>query len=187
MAKIFIIAGPSGVGKDTIIDGVKSQIPDLEEAISYTDREKRMDDKPDSYFFVPKDKFDSLIKEGKIIEWEYARDERRYGSSKKEIGRLLNSGKNLIKVVGPKSLVNFKKLFPGQLVGIFLKYENLDILKDRIRKNRPDITEEDLETRYNQAFEDMKCEKDYDYSVENPEGHPEIAIKKVTEIIEKEL
>jgi len=185
--KLFIIAGPSGSGKDTIIDAMCQKIPALKKAISYTDREKRLDDKADSYHFISKEIFDELVKSGEVFEWEYARDERRYGSSKKEVMGHLAEGHNLIKIVGPKSFKNIKNIFGKQTTGIFIKYEGINLLKERIKKNRPDITERDLEVRFKQAFEDMGYEKDYDYSVINPEDHPEKAIGEVERIIQNEL
>lgn len=187
MSKIFIIAGPSGVGKDTIVEAVLQKFPQLEKTVSYTDREKRLDDKPNSYHFISKEKFDELVEEGEIFEWEYARDERRYGASKKEITESLERGKNLIKVIGPKSISNLRKIFGNKIVSIFLKFQNLNLLKERIKKNRPDSSNEDIEIRYNQGLKDMEFEKYYDYSVVNPEGHPERAIEEVEKIIQKEI
>ena len=187
MNKIVVISGPSGVGKDTLMEAMILKFPNLQRAISYTDREKRADDKPDSYHFVSKEKFDELLKSGEIFEWEYARDEKRYGSSQKEIQERLDAGKNIIKVVGPKSVPNFKNIFSDQAIGIFVKFDNIELLKNRIRKNRPDTSEQDIEIRFKQAFEDMKYERFSDYSVVNPEGHPEQAISEVENIIKKEL
>jgi len=187
MNKIFIISGPSGSGKDTILDAVIKKHPDFFRAISYTDREKRQDDKPDTYHFISSNAFDEFLKSGEIFEWEFARDHRRYGSSRQEIQDALDQGKNIIKIVGPKSFPNFKNIFGDQVVGIFIKFEDINLLKTRIKKNRPDITHEDLEIRFKQSFADMEFEKYYDYSVINPEGNPQIAISEVENIISKDL
>jgi guanylate kinase len=187
MNKILVISGPSGSGKDTILEAVCKAHPDFYRAISYTDRDQRQDDKPDTYHFISKEEFDKNLESGEIFEWEYARDQRRYGSSRQEIQKALDEGKNIIKIVGPKSFTNFKNIFGDKVVGIFIKFENLGLLKTRIKKNRPDITEADLETRFAQAHKDMEFEKYYNYSVINPEGHPEIAIREVENIIDKEL
>lgn len=79
MNKIFVISGPSGSGKDTVIDALRQTFPNFAQPISYTDRDKRADDKPYTYHFISKEKFDELVKSGEIFEWEFARDERRYG------------------------------------------------------------------------------------------------------------
>jgi guanylate kinase len=181
--KIFILAGPSGVGKDTIMEAVVQRIPQLKRVISYTDREKRADDQENSYHFISREEFDHLVKEGEIFEWEYARDQRRYGSSKKEIFGFLDTGSNLIKIVGPKSFSNFKRIFGVRVVGIFIKYKNIDLLKQRLQKSRPGIKAKDLELRYAQAFKDMTYEQNFDFSIVNPEGHPEKAIGGVEKII----
>ena len=87
--RIFVIAGPSGVGKDTIMEILIKKLPNLVKAISYTDRLKRADDKLHTYRFISKEEFDEYLKTGEIFEWEYARDNiNRYGSSKKEFDML---------------------------------------------------------------------------------------------------
>jgi len=72
--RIFVIAGPSGVGKDTIMEILIKKLPNLVKAISYTDRLKRADDKLHTYRFISKEEFDEYLKTGEIFEWEYARD-----------------------------------------------------------------------------------------------------------------
>lgn len=185
--KIFVIAGPSGVGKDTIMEILIKKVPQLVRAISCTDRPKRTDDKSDSYHFVSKKEFNHLIKTNEIFEWEYARDKKnRYGSSRKEVLDSFQKGQSLIKIVGPKSFKkNFKQVFADQAIGIFIKYEDLGFLKNRIKQNRPDINPRELEIRYKQAFKDMAYAKDYDYLIVNPEGHPEKAVSQIKKIIEK--
>lgn len=185
--KIFVISGSSGVGKDYIINQTLKSFSNFKKAISYTDRDKRADDKPDAYHFISKEEFDKLIKSGEIFEWEFARDKRRYGSSKIEVIGFLESGENQIKIVGPKMFHNFKNLFGDKVVGIYLDYENIDLMKNRIRSTRPDMTEQDLEVRFNQAKQDIAFKKYYDYIVINPEGHPEIAVSKVEEIIKDNI
>lgn len=185
MNKIFVISGSSGVGKDYVVNEVLKLFPDIKKSISYTDRDRRADDKPDAYHFVSKEEFDHLLETGEIFEWEYARDDRRYGSSKKEVLGKLEQGENQIKIVGPKMFPNFKKIFGKKVIGIYIKYEDIDLMKKRIAETRPDITPKDLEVRYNQAKEDIKFEKYYDYSVINPEGHPEKAVEEIKNIINK--
>ena len=184
--RIFVIAGPSGVGKDTIMEILIKKLPNLVKAISYTDRLKRADDKLHTYRFISKEEFDEYLKTGEIFEWEYARDNiNRYGSSKKEFDMLLKKGVNIIKIVGPKSFVNFRKIFGDRAIGIFIKYESLDELKPRLKRSRPDINKEEIEKRYCQAVKDMGYEKDYNYSVFNPEGHPESAAERIKQIIKE--
>lgn len=95
----------------------------------------------------------------------------------------LNSGKNILKIVGPKAFPNFKKIFGDKVVGIFLKCKDCETMEKRLREKRTDISESDLQVRLKQANEDLSFEKFYDYSVINPEGHPEIAVAEIEKII----
>ncbi len=186
--KIFIIAGSSGVGKDTIIHEIMARFPELKKPVSYTDRERRLDDNPNSYHFISKEVFSELVETGEIFEWEYARDDRRYGSSKKEVVGNIENNLNQIKVVGPKMVANFKDVIGSDKVkAFFVKYENLELLKKRIAENRKDATPADIEIRFNQAKNDLEYEKDCNYSIINPEGHIEIAIEQISRIIKEEL
>lgn len=179
--KIIIISGPSGVGKGTIVEGLRD-IPELNFycAKSYTTRPKRESDEVENrYLFVDENEFHKLEKQGEIIESNNYNG-NWYGSSKSEIDKAISQGKNILKDVDVNGAVAFKKLYPNAVL-IFIKADAQDI-KSRLI-SRGQNTKEEIENRLKIMQKEMKFEKEYDYSVVNPEGYPEKAIDYIIHII----
>ncbi len=185
MNKIFIISGPSGVGKGTIIkDLLKKPELNLCWARSYTTRPKRPSDNFEyHYIFLDEKKFKKLEKQGEILEKNFYNG-NWYGSSKSEIDNVLKNNKNVLQEIEVNGAMNYRKLYPDAIL-IFIKAD-LDDIKNRLI-SRGQNTAEQIETRLKIARRETKHEKDYDYSVTNPENHPEKAIGKVEKIIKRKL
>lgn len=183
--KIFIISGPSGVGKGTVVNGLLNNPHlNLRWAKSYTTRTERPSDKNEGhYIFIDENKFKILEKESEILESNFY-DNKWYGSSKSEIDKALATGHNVIKEVEINGAMKYKNIYPEGIL-IFIKSDINDIEQRLIERGQN--TPEQIEERLNTAQVELKCEKDYNYSVVNPEGHPELAIKEVENIIENEL
>ena len=97
MARLFVISGPSGAGKGTLIRGILEARPDLAVvATSATTRARRPGEEDGrEYFFLTPDEFRRRIDEGEFVEWvEFAGN--HYGTLKSEVDRLLSEGANVI-------------------------------------------------------------------------------------------
>ena len=97
MARLFVISGPSGAGKGTLIRGILEARPDLAVvATSATTRARRPGEEVGrEYFFLTPDEFRRRIDEGEFVEWvEFAGN--HYGTLKSEVDRLLSEGANVI-------------------------------------------------------------------------------------------
>jgi len=185
MSKIFIISGPSGVGKGTIVDGLLKN-PDLNLywAKSYTTRPQRISDKMEGhYHFCNLDAFKRLEKRGEILESNFYNG-HWYGSSKSEIDYALKAGRNVLKEIEVNGAMNYKKYYPNAVM-IFIKAD-LDNIKNRLIRRKQN-TPEQITERLEVAKKELEYEKEYNYSVVNPEGNPEKAISEVEKIISKEL
>jgi len=184
--KIFILTGPSAVGQGTIIRELLA-MPDLNLCWSkaYTTRTRRPSDEiEDNYFFVSKEEFENLTRTGEIFEWTNYDGINCYGSSKRSTDQALNDGKNIIRdidIIGARGYT--KSYGKDRVVLIFVKAP-IEIIRRRLIA-RGQNTPEDIEVRVNLAQKILLNEKYYDYSVENVEGKPEIAINKIARIIRK--
>lgn len=183
MARIFVVSGPSGVGKGTIVKGIL-EYPKLNLvwAKSYTTRAPRPSDRIENhYFFVPVERFKKLQAEGEIIEAVYASG-GWYGSSKKEIDEALQGGKNVVKEVEVNGGKNYRELYPGAVL-IFIRAPLEQIKRQLI--NRKQNSGEEIMERLATARGELEQASWYDYVVENQPGHPKQAIEEVVGIIKK--
>lgn len=187
-SKIFIIAGPTGVGESVITRGIINKIPNFTRLVTATTRSPRLNEKNGvDYYFFSKQEFEDAIKNGEILEYTYVKNrDAYYGSYRKELEEKLEKGLNVIvnpDVVGAK----FYKENYGA-VTIFIKPASLKDLKKRLVGRDPSISKEELEKRLANAENEIKNEeKFYDYSVVNEEGKLDEAIQKTAEIIKKHL
>ncbi len=189
--KLFILSGQSGVGKNTILTAIKAAHPDFFRAVTFTTRNPRPEEIPGTdHYFVYKEKFEEMIKNGEFLEYAETHGQM-YGTPKKQIQDVLNEGKNVIMEIDVKGAIQVKEII-SDVVLIFIKYSGDDIesiIRSRIKndKTRGKINEEEIQTRIATAKKEASYQKYYNYSVVNPEGHSEQAIKEVEHIIQKEL
>lgn len=182
MNKIFIISGPSGCGKGTIIEALMKENSDLAWPKNYTTRSERESDKTENhYIFVDEKKFNELKQTDEIFESNFYND-NWYGSSKSEIDNLIKSGKTVIKEVDVNGGEAYRKTFPDAVL-IFIT-TSLENIKSRLI-GRGQNTDAEIAERLEIAKQEIAMSKDYDYVVENPEGHPEKAVEEIKKIITK--
>jgi len=92
VAKVFVITGPSGVGKGTLIRALVDRIPSLDLAVSATTRAPRPGEQEGvAYHFLARDEFERRVAAGEFVEWaEYSGN--RYGTLRSELDRRLEDG-----------------------------------------------------------------------------------------------
>lgn len=182
---LFIISGPSGVGEDSIIDGLGKLMP-IERVITTTTRAMRSgESEGNPYYFISKETFQKGIDEEEFVEYAEEYNKNLYGVTKKELDRVIASGKVGIWKIEWRGVITAKKLFP-HIKAIFIGAESLAVLENRIRR-RENVSDAYIEERMRYTKEWMKHTDIYDYTVINREGKLHVAIKEVQTIIEKEL
>jgi guanylate kinase len=165
--KLFILVGPSGVGKDAVLEGVIKKMPELRRFPSYTTRNPRKGEKNGrEYFFVTEAKFKELIKEKKLLEYEEVHPGLLYGTP--SIGKLkkLLEKRSLIKPIDILGSQSIKKQLKKKSVIIFLKPPNLKELKSRIIK-RGGISEKEIKERLARFNFEIKNRHLADYTLVN--------------------
>lgn len=186
--KLFLIVGPSGSGKGTVIDKLKDKYPGFVYPVSYTTRAPR-DGEDDGlvYNFISKKNFEQMIKDGDLLEYAVVHSDNYYGTSKKEIVDALRGGAVVIREVDIQGFHSIQKLLPkSSLVSIFMEVSDLEELKVRILK-RADMSEGELKKRLVSALEEIAQKGDCDYQVENKWGELMAAVSSVEQIILDEI
>lgn len=162
---LILFSGPSGVGKDTVLDVVLNKDSSLQRSISLTTRgirENEVDGR--DYYFVTADNFKEMIENGEVLEFaRYGKN--LYGTPKAPVDKWLNEGKTVILKIEVQGAQKIKELYPDS-VAIFLLPPSLDELENRLR-SRGTENEEDIQRRLEIARNEVKKSVDYDFVVIN--------------------
>jgi len=178
MPNFFIISGPSGVGKDTIVNGLLKRHPNWSRLTTSTTRSQMEGEPNRKYRHLSKREFHRLIDQGEIFESAKVHGQL-YGVTKKEIARALKSGKIFVFDLDVQGARGYRKKLGDRCFLIFLKPESLRVLEKRIRKRRRGEGEKEIVRRLEDAKEEMKMAKEFDSIILNPEGRPEEAIEAI--------
>ncbi|MBU1445882.1 guanylate kinase [Patescibacteria group bacterium] len=183
--KLFLIVGPSGVGKGTIIKLIKEKYPDFDYPISATTRDIRPGERDgETYHFINKLKFEKMIKNGELLEYAIVHGEEYYGTLKKSIMKALTAGHVVIREVDMQGCESIKRVLPKEnLVSIFLTVPNKEDLISRILK-RGKLPQEEIKRRMESAEKEFaKGGRICDYPVDSLNGKVDECFKQVEKII----
>ncbi|MFO1445845.1 guanylate kinase [Bacillus sp. Bva_UNVM-123] len=165
---LIVLSGPSGVGKGTVRKEIFSQ-PDtaFEYSISMTTRKPREGEVDGiDYFFKSREEFESLIEQGKLLEYaEFVGN--YYGTPVDYVKETLEKGKDVFLEIEVQGARQVREKFPDGLF-IFLVPPSLSELKNRI-VTRGTETEDIINNRMSVAKEEIEMMHLYDYVVENDE------------------
>ncbi|HXF05863.1 MAG TPA: guanylate kinase, partial [Blastocatellia bacterium] len=109
---LFVVSGPSGAGKTTLVAAVVESTPRLKYSVSYTTRPRRENEvEGRDYFFVSEEEFDGMRRAGEFIEWAEVYG-FRYGRSRRQMEQELTSGHDLILSIDVQGAATLKRLMP---------------------------------------------------------------------------
>ena len=165
MPRLFVVSGPSGVGKSTILRRLVAQVPGLAFAVSHTTRPQRAGERNGSdYHFVSEGRFQELIDEGAFVEWAVVHD-HRYGTSKEALRA--GGADDLLIEVDVQGADALRTEIP-EAVTVFIEppvFADLEArLAGRGRESGPEV-----ERRLRTARAEMPRAESYDYRITNDE------------------
>lgn len=179
---LYILSGPSGVGKDTVIKRLFEREPNLKYSVSMTTRDKRPGEEEGvDYFYKTKEEFEQLVEQGELLEYAKYVD-NYYGTPRRYVEEMLEKGYNVFLEIEVQGALQVKESFPDG-VFIFLIPPSLEELKRRII-GRGTETEESVMNRLQEAQKELKMMGEYDYLVVNDDV--EVAVDNILSIIESE-
>ena len=185
-ALLVIISGPSGVGKDTIIDALRDRPrePDYHYVVTCTTRAPRPGEIPGiSYQFLTPDQFHALRHAGELLEANEVHG-NWYGTPRREVAQALAAGHDVILKIDVQGAMVVKQRVPEALL-VFIVPPSLEALFQRLR-SRATETADELELRQRNAAIELARQGDYDRVVVNETGEVEKVAAEIEAIIEQE-
>ncbi|AUC60473.1 guanylate kinase Gmk [Cyanobacterium sp. HL-69] len=171
--KLFVITGPSGVGKGTLVRSLLSAHTQLFVSISATTRQPRtgeVDGK--DYYFLTTAQFESMIEEENLLEWaQYAGN--YYGTPKQAVVEQINQGKTVILEIELLGARQVKENFEQSQL-IFILPPSEEELERRLR-GRGNDAEEAIKKRLARAKEEIAAQDEFDYKIVNDQLESAIA------------
>jgi guanylate kinase len=179
---VFVVTGPSGAGKGTLIKLVLPRFPDLAVAVSATTRAQRPGEENGvHYWFLTPEQFDAKERDGEFLEWvDYVGN--RYGTLNSEIDRLRAQGRSPLLELETEGASRVKRRVAGA-VTIFVTAP-VDELERRLHERATESSGV-IEERVEMARRQLEEAKDFDYVVENDDR--KAAADRLSEIVAREL
>ncbi|MBI3748868.1 MAG: guanylate kinase [Chloroflexi bacterium] len=185
-AMLVIISGPSGVGKDTIIEALRRRPrdPDYHYVVTCTTRARRPGEIDGvSYQFLTTEEFLALRDSGGLLEANEVHD-HWYGTPRAQVREALETGHDVILKIDVQGAQQVKERVPNALL-VFVVPPSLETLFRRLRA-RATETADQLELRQRNAAIELARQEDYDYVVTNEDGQVERTAERIDEIIADE-
>jgi len=180
---VFVITGPSGAGKGTLIRALLGRVADLEVAVSATTRGRRQGEEDGrEYWFLSDAEFARRVHEGDFLEHVTYVSGKRYGTLRTEVDRIAGQGKIPVLELETEGALNVKDDVPGA-VTIFITAP-IPELERRLRE-RASESEGEIGERIGLARKQLAQADEFDYVVLNDEVDK--AVSRLEDIVQREL
>jgi guanylate kinase len=183
MSKVFVITGPSGVGKGTLIKKLLQRVPDLELSISATTRDPREGEVDGrEYHFLSPAEFQRRIDEKDFLEFASYSD-NHYGTLRSEVDRRLTAGRSVVLEIEVQGAQQVRAAEPDS-IQIFIAPPDPAVLRERLQSRGTDLPAA-IDARLKVASMELAAQGDFDHRVVNDDL--ERAAAELEEIVRAEL
>ncbi|MDN8605799.1 guanylate kinase [Corynebacterium ureicelerivorans] len=180
--RLVVLAGPSAVGKSTVVSRLHETVPDLYFSVSMTTRAPRpgeVDGK--DYFFVTPEAFQGRIDRGEMLEWaDIHGGLQRSGTPAGPVQEAMGAGRPVLVEVDLVGARNIKRLMPEART-VFLAPPSWDVLVQRLT-GRGTETPEVIERRLTTAREELDAQGEFDVVVVNDDV--DVAVRSIADILQ---
>jgi guanylate kinase len=163
--RLFVITGPSGVGKGTLIGRLLERVPSLELSVSATTRPPRPGERDGvDYHFLSDDQFEALAREGKLLE-HATYSGRRYGTPRTEVEPRLADGRSVVLEIEVQGARQIREAMP-EAVRVFVAPPSPADLRVRLEGRATDKPE-DIERRLSAARDELAARREFGHVIVN--------------------
>ncbi len=181
---MFIIEGPSGVGKGTIAKEILNRDPNIKFSVSVTTRAKREGEVDGvDYYFITDEQYNQYMKEDAFYECVDSQYGNRYGTLRSEVDSFLNIGEDVLFDMDWVGARQMRQKAPDDVVTIYLLPPSIHDLRERLEHRATD-SKEQIDKRMGMVLDKMSHWKEFDYVIVNVDVEETIA--KVQKIISGE-
>lgn len=181
---LIVISGPSGVGKDTLVQRMEELGCPFHFVVTVTDRPPRSHEVDgEDYFFVSTDEFERMIEQDELLEHAVVYGQHK-GVPKQQVREAMASGKDVVMRVDVQGAATIRHIVP-EAVLVFLTASSERELEQRLRDRGGDSLEQ-VERRIATARQEMKQLPAFDYVVVNRDEELDKAVRDVLAIIRAE-
>ena len=178
---LIVISGPSGVGKDAVIQCMRQRDLPIHFVVTATSRPSRPDEQHGvNYIFVSTEKFEEMIQQGELLEYAIVYDQYK-GIPKAQVRQAFASGKDVVLRVDVQGAATLRRLYPDALL-IFLTTQSEHELKNRLLA-RGEMAPEQLELRMATARQELEAIQDFDYVIVNRDAELDETVNIIHAII----
>ncbi|MGI6591341.1 MAG: guanylate kinase [Eggerthellaceae bacterium] len=162
---LFVLSGPSGTGKGTLVKRVEKRIPDVWVSISATTRAPRKGERDGvHYFFVDDETFDKMVEGDDLLEWAQVHD-HRYGTPKSKILEHMAAGDQVILEIDVQGAFQVRNKIPEAIL-VFIEPPSMAELRCRL-EGRGTESPQAIEKRMKTAEVELSRKMEYDYQLVN--------------------
>ena len=181
---LIVLSGPSGAGKDTVLDRMKERNLPFHFVVTATTRAMRPNEvEGKDYFFVSFDEFARMIEADELLEYAIVYNDYK-GIPKQQVRDALASGMDVVMRIDVQGAATIRKIVPEALL-IFLTTESEAALIHRLQARKTE-THEGLKLRIATARQELKRATEFDYAVVNSDAHLDEAVNVIQSIIQAE-
>jgi len=166
MSRLVVVAGPSAVGKGTLVGALRAKRSDVWVSVSATTRQPRPGEQDGvHYFFVTDDEFSRMIADGELLEWAVVHGSHRYGTPRGPVEERLSMGMSVVLEIDLQGARQVKKTMPEALF-VFVAPPTFEALIERLAI-RGTEGDEERQRRLETAREELAAVEEFDVTVVN--------------------